>query len=140
GGEQDDRGRRLVDLARLDADQPILDLVDTADTMPPTETVQPFDERDTTERLAVERDRYALAELQHELARLLRRFGRIDRPPVDVTRRRAPRVLEHAGLDRPAPQVLVHAVRALLGGLDRDATLPRVVDLLITRHVHAAAH
>src|SRR5207245_9198448 len=104
-GEQDRRGRGLVDLARLDADQAILDLVDAADPMRSAEGVQALDEKNATGRLTVERDGHALAELDHDLERLRRRLVRIDRPLIYVARRRAPGIFEHARLDGAAPEV-----------------------------------
>ena len=57
-GAVDDRGRRgLVDLAALDADQAVLDVVDAADAVGAGQIVQLLDERDRIEPLAVERDR-----------------------------------------------------------------------------------
>ena len=56
-GVQDRRGRRLVDLAALDADQPILDVVDPPDAVRAAERMDPLDELDRAQPLAVERDR-----------------------------------------------------------------------------------
>ena len=56
GGVQDDGGRRLVDLAALDAHQPVLDVVDPADPVGRAEGVEPLDELDRVDRLPVERD------------------------------------------------------------------------------------
>src|SRR5436309_1261685 len=100
---QDHRRRRLVDLARLDTDEAVLDLVDAADAVLAADLVEPLDERDAAELLAADFAGDTLAELDDDLARLRGRLLRIDRPLVDVARRRAPGVLEHASLDRAAP-------------------------------------
>ena len=63
GGVQDGRRRRLVDLAALDADQAVLDVVDAADAVRAAERVQALDELDGAEPLAVERDRDAALEV-----------------------------------------------------------------------------
>ena len=62
------------------------------------------------------------------------------RPFVDVGGRSDPGVLEHAGLDRSAPQVDVDRVGRSLGDRDVDPALRRVVDLLLARQAHADAH
>src|SRR5438093_1338835 len=78
-------------------------LVDAADAVLAADLVEPLDERDAAELLAVDFAGDTIAELDDDLARLRGRLLRIDRPLVDVARRRAPGVLEHAGLDRAAP-------------------------------------
>ena len=45
GGVEDGRGRRLVDLAALDPDQPVLDVVDTPHAVRAAEGMQPVHER-----------------------------------------------------------------------------------------------
>ena len=47
---QDDRRRRLADLAALDADEPVLDVVDPPDTVLAAEVVQPLDQLDEPSR------------------------------------------------------------------------------------------
>ena len=61
------------------------------------------------------------------------RRGRIAGERVRLLGRRGPRVLEHAGLDRAAEQVLVDRERRRLRGLDGDALGQRVLDLLVAR-------
>src|SRR6266481_8482626 len=51
-GVEDDRSWCLVDLARLDPHEAVLDLIDAADTVLPTELVQALDELDALELLA----------------------------------------------------------------------------------------
>ncbi len=139
GGMEDRRGRRLVDLAALDADEPVLDVVDAADAVRAAQRVQPVDELHGLQALPVERDRDAALERDDDLDRGGRR-GRVDRPLVDVGRRRDPGVLEDAGLDRAAPQVHVDGVGRRLRDGDLDPALGRVVDLLLARQAHPHAH
>src|SRR5205814_2915944 len=135
---ENDRGRGLVDLARLDADQPVLDLVDATDAVLPAELVELLDQPDALHRGAIKGGRDALAEPDDDLLGAGRRRIRVHRPLEDVARWRTPRILEHAGLDGATPEVLVDAVRALLGDRHRDPAGLRVVDLFLAAHVHPA--
>src|SRR5439155_799049 len=134
------RGRRLVDLPRFDADEAVLDHVDPPHTVFSTDDVQGLDQVDAALLFAVEADGHAFDERDLELVRGRRDLLRVGRPLVDVAWRTTPRILEHTCLDRAAPEVFVDAVWALLRGLDRNAVLARVVDLLLAGHVHPAAH
>ena len=134
------RGRRLVDLPRLDADEAVLDHVDPPHTVFSTDDVQGLDQVDAALLFAVEADGHAFDERDLELVRGRRDLLRVGRPLVDVAWRTTPRILEHTCFDRAAPKVFVDAVWALLRGLDRNAVLARVVDLLLAGHVHPAAH
>src|SRR5262249_35904939 len=69
---QDHGGRRFVNLPRLDADEPILNVVDAADAMAATDLVKPFEQRDSVNLLAVDSDRPAFLELDLEVRRLAR--------------------------------------------------------------------
>ena len=60
--DQGDRGGRLVDLAALDADQPVLDDVDAADAVLAGEHVELLDGLQRRHRDAVDRRRDALGE------------------------------------------------------------------------------
>ena len=86
GRVQDRRGRRLVDLAALDADEAVLDVVDPADAVGAAQRVQPVHQLDGAEPLAVERDRDAALERDDDLDRVRRLAGR-DRPLVGIRRR-----------------------------------------------------
>ena len=63
---------------------------------------------------------------------------RRDRPFVCVCRRLKPRVLKHARLDAPSPQVVVGGIRLLEGGGDGNLVLAGVGDLLNTGHAPLA--
>ena len=56
-GEQDRRRRDLVDVADLEADDPVLDVVDDPDPVPAADLGDPFEQLDEAEPLAVEADR-----------------------------------------------------------------------------------
>jgi len=62
-----DRGGGLVDLARLDADEAVLDVVDPPDPVPAATTVQLLDERDAVHVVPVEADRPAAVEPDRDL-------------------------------------------------------------------------
>ena len=130
--DQNERGRRLVDLAALDPDGAVLDHVEPSDPVAAGERVQPRDQLRETELLAVERDGDARLEADRHLDRLGRR-GRVARERVRLLRRRRPRILEHACLDRAAEEVLVDRERRRLRRLDGDALGERVLDLLVAR-------
>ena len=66
--------------------------------------------------------------------------GRVDRPLVDIVGRPGPRVLEDAGLDGAAPDVVVDRVGRLLRDRDLDPAGDRVLDLLLARQAHADPH
>ena len=136
---QDRRGGRLVDLAALDADEAVLDVVDAPDAVRPTELVQPIDELDRGQPLPVERDRDPALEVDRQLDRI-GRVGRCDGPLVRIGRWRDPRVLEGTGFARAAPQVDVDRVGRLFRDRDLDAALGGVVDLLVAGEPHPDAH
>ena len=68
-GVQDRRGRRLVDLAALDPDEAVLDVVDAADAVGAAQVVEALDELDRRQPLAVEGDRDAALEGDDDLDR-----------------------------------------------------------------------
>src|SRR6185369_1900381 len=94
---QDRGGRRLVDLAALDPDQAILDVVDPPDTVRAAQVVDTLDEVDRSEPLAIDRDGDAALEVDDDLDRR-RGIGRGHGPLVRIRRRGDPRILEDAGL------------------------------------------
>ena len=57
GAVQDGGGGRFVDLAALDPDEAILDVVDPADAVGAAQAMQPLDQLDRRQPIAVERDR-----------------------------------------------------------------------------------
>ena len=130
--DQDQRGRRLVDLAALDADGAVLDHVDPADAVRACALVQVGDEVDEAELDAVERDREALGKADEHF-RWLGRVVRRAREHVRVLRRSRPRVLEDPRFDRAAEQVRVDRVRRRRSLRDRDAAGERVGDLVLPR-------
>ena len=62
-GDQRDRAGRLVDLAALDADQPVLDHVQPADALGTGAPVQLGDRLEHGDGLAVDGDRHALSKV-----------------------------------------------------------------------------
>ncbi len=75
GGQDHRRSRRLVDVADLQPDDPVLDVVDDADAVAGGDLGDAFDQLDQRQALAVERDRQSALEAQ------LDRLG-LDRAPA----------------------------------------------------------
>src|SRR4029079_7444351 len=123
----------------LDPDEPVLDMIDPTDAVRATERMEPLDELDWRQPLAIDGHRDAALELDGQLDRG-RRVRRGHRPLVGVGWRRGPRVLEDAGLARPAPEVDVDRVRRGLRDRDLDPALGGVVDLLVAGQAHSDPH
>ena len=68
GGEQDRRGRHLVDVAHLEADDAVLDVVDDPDPVAAADLGRALEQLDEAEPLAVERDRHARLELDVDVS------------------------------------------------------------------------
>src|SRR6202165_1206151 len=131
---QGHRCGRLVDLARFDADEPVLDMVDTTDPERPRGCVQLGNQLITVQPASIERNRDTALETDlHDRGRGKRL--RVRRPLEDFVGRLAPRVLEHATLDAPAPEICVDRVRGLLGRHDLDAMGGCIFQLLRPAHV-----
>ena len=79
---------------------------------------------------AVQGDRPAALESDLDLLGLVGGLAGVDGPLVGLGRRLDPGVFEDTRLDRAAPEVLVGAEDRLLGRLDLDAVLGRVLQLL----------
>ena len=103
-------GRSLVHAARLDADEPVLDEIDAADAVLPGDPVEPLDEPDTVEALAVERHRRPLLESDGHLGARSGRVRRVARQHEQIRGRLEPRVLQRATLVADVPQVPIAAV------------------------------
>ncbi len=122
----------LVDLARLQTDESVLDHVDPAEAVLARKLVHAVDDLVEAHQLAVERDRNALLEADLGVLRIVATVAlRIGRERVDVRRRLDPRVFEHAALDRTSPQVVIDRVRALLGRRHGYVALHGVDHLLL---------
>ena len=127
--EQDrQRAGALVDLAALDPDPPVFDHVDPAVAVLTDRTRHGSDKLGQRHRGPVERDRPALFEAQHELARVARGVLDAARECIDVFRRCDPGVFEDPAFDGASPEVLVDGVGAALGHPDGDVVLARVLD------------
>ena len=127
-------GRRgLVDLARLDADQAILDVVDPADAVLAPELVERTDQLDAVGLATVEGHGLAVIERDLHLLRLIGRAPRVHGPLERLRRRLDPGIFQDSGLDRPAPEVLIGAEDRFLGRLDLDAVLRGKLEFLRAR-------
>src|SRR5687768_3207621 len=102
-------GGSFVDLARLDADQTVLDHVVPAEAEGPGDLPHLLYGSQGIQQLAVNRDRSATLEADLYLACRLRILGRA-RHLIDVLGRARPRILQNAALDAPAPKVFVDRV------------------------------
>src|SRR5919202_465714 len=78
-GGKDRRTWLLVDPVALHPDEPILDEIDPADTVPAADLIQGTEQLDWTEHYAIEADRVALFEAEHDLDRTIGRRLRADR-------------------------------------------------------------
>ena len=132
GGDQCDSARSLVQLAGLDADQTVLNQIDTSDALCTCATVHLFDSLQRGDVMTVDLDRDALLEFDDDLI-FDRRECRIIGVGIAVLGRAVPRILEEAGFDGTAPHVLVDGERALLGLHDRKLVLLSECDLDVAR-------
>ncbi len=85
--QQDGAARRLVDAARLHADEAVLDQVDAADAVVAAELVQLGEQRGRRQRLAVEADGVAARKADRAVGRLIGRLHRRDGALIDERRR-----------------------------------------------------
>jgi len=125
--------RRLVDAARLDADEPVLDDVGAADAVPPGDRVEPLDERGRRKLDAVDRDGKARLERDRDLLRDVGRVLRARRELEHRLDRLERRIFERAALVREVPEVPVARVRILFRHRHRNAARGRVVDRVLAR-------
>ena len=134
-GQDQRRGRHLVDVAHLEADDPVLDVVDDPAAVLHPQRRRLFDQVDQAEPLAVEGDRQPRLEAdRHDLGLVGRLLGPGDQLE-DVVFGRLVEVLDPATLGGAPPEVVVDRVRRHLGAaLDRDPVLARVGDLLVAPH------
>ena len=138
-GEHDRGGGDLVDVAHLEADDPVLDVVDDADPVAAADLGRSFEQLDQAEALAVERDR------QPGLEADLTVSGSSGASSGRVTSWKTSssgacvEVLDPAPLRGAAPEVVVDRVGSDLGAaLDRDPVLAGVGDLLLAAHLPVA--
>ena len=129
----------LVDVADLQADDAVLDVVDDPDAVAGADLGGALEQLDEAEPLAVERDRHARARTRPRRLGLVGRLLGPRHELEDVVVGRVREVLDPAALGGAAPEVVVDRVRRDLGpALDRDAVLARVGDLLLAAHLPAA--
>src|SRR5581483_7855935 len=131
GGDERQARGALIGLAALDADATVLDHVEPPPTVGTDDGADGLDELDEVRLLAVDADRDAGLETDHQVAWLR---GRLLRERPDARRWCRPRVLHLAALDGSAPQVVVDGVELLLRRGDRDAVVGGVEDAVLTRH------
>ena len=131
---QDAGGRRLVDLARLDPHQAVLDHVDPADAMRAGNRCQAANQLRERHRHAVDFRRHACLEFDLHVSGRVRTLGRRLGERIDFLGRLGPRILEHPAFDRAAPEVSIGAVRAVNGDRHGNAVRAGVRDLIGPRH------
>ena len=110
-GDEGHRARRLVNLPALDADETVLDDVETAHTLGTGPAVEFHDGLQHRDRVAVDGHRPPALEADDHLVGGVEVDGRVFGVVVDVLGRGVPQVLQEAGLDRAAPDVLVDRER-----------------------------
>ena len=139
GGQDDGRRRDLVDVAHLQADDAVLDVVDDADAVAAADLGGALEQLDDPQALAVERHRHAALEADRDDLGLVGRELGPGHELEDVVVGRVVELLDPAPLRRAPPEVVVDRVGRVLGAaLDRDAVLARVGDLLLAPHLPAA--
>ena len=133
-GVQRPRRRRLVDLARLDADETVLHEVRPPHAVLAGPLVQRLRERHAVHLVAIEADRASVRESDLDFSRGVRRVLRRPRPGIDLFGRRRPRISKDARFDAASPEVLVGAVRARFRRRHGHAALRRPLDLFFAAH------
>src|SRR5215217_4148865 len=134
GGDHRQGPRDLVDLAALDAHPAVLHHVDPPEPHLASGLVEGGDDSGQPHLGPVNRRRHPGLEADHHLTGPAGRPRR-DRPLEGLLGRGQPWVLEHPGLDGPAPQVLVDRERLGLGDPAQvDAVLVGVLDCLGPAH------
>jgi hypothetical protein len=134
-GAEHGKTRGLVAAAGLEADETVLNDVDTADTVLAGNGVGSEEELDglgdALAVLVVELDGETLLEVDGEVLRGIGCLGGIDGQLPHVLGRSDVGVLEDAGLVAAVCHVLVHAPWLALGAGDRDALLGGVVEKIV---------
>jgi hypothetical protein len=138
-GAQAGKTRGLIAAARLDADETVLDNVDTADTVAAGNGISSQEEVNSIRGgllLAVlsvlELDGKALLEVEGEVLGLVGGRQRVDSELPHVGGRSDIGVLENTGLIRAVSQVLIHTPGLGLGGSDRDVLLGSIGEEIVT--------
>ena len=135
GHEQRHRRRRLVDLPRLDAHQPVLQHVYAPHAVLAGQGVQGRDQLHRPHLAAVQGHRHPLLEGHLHIGGGVGRAVEGPRPLEGVLGRLLPGVLQGPALHRASPQVHVHRVGAGLGDRHGDAVALGVFDLPLPVHV-----
>jgi hypothetical protein len=133
-GVQHGSARRLVDAARAQPDEAVLDHVDAPDPVRAGELVEAVQQARRRERRAVDRRGAAVLEADQDLGRRVGRLLGRPREQEHALVGRAPRVLEDSALVRDVHQVAVHRVGLRERRGHRDAVLLRVGDAVGPRH------
>ena len=133
---QDDRRRRdLVDVADLQADDPVLDVVDDADAVARADLGDALDQRRRGQPLAVERDRQpALERSSIPAARPGASRGGVTSWKTSSSGAWSRSSIQRPSEERPQRLSSIEYGRDLGAALDRDAVLARVGDLLLAAH------
>src|SRR5829696_3230809 len=134
--EYDRGGGNLVDVADLEPDHAILDLIDDADPVAAAQLPRPLQQLDQTEALAVQGDRTPGLEAEPDQLGLLWRALGPDDELEDVLGGGLVEVLDLTTLRGAAPEVVVDRIGGRLGAtFDGDAALAGIRDLLLTPHL-----
>src|SRR5215207_4864928 len=131
-------GGALVDLAALDADEPVFDHVYPPDPVRPGNLIELRDKLHERQLLAVESGGQSLLEVQGNVLGIVRGLLGGGGEGENVLGRLVVRVLQRTSLDGAAKEVLVDAVGGLLGDGNGDAVLLGVGYLLGAAHVPVA--
>lgn len=127
-------GRGLVKLAGLDSDEPIFDMVDSANTVLAAQLVEGFEEGDAIDGLAVECGRSAPFEIDDDFSGFVGGFGGADGPAEGFFGRLGPWIFKNASLAGATEEVDIEAVGAFHRGFDGDVVLGGVFEGLVAGH------
>src|SRR5262245_61640327 len=125
---QDRPTGRLVDAARLHADEAVLDEVHAPDAVLAAHAVEPLEQRDRPQSLAIDGDGVAGLEVDQHLDGDVGRLFRGIREDEHLVRRRRPRVLQDAALVGDVEEVAIRAVGSLGRHRYRDVVTAGEVD------------
>ena len=109
--QQNCSARSLVNAARLHSDIAVLDEIESADAVAPSQIVQFSQQLGGRHSLSVDGDRIAGFEFQFDEFRLVRRVLGMGRPLVDVVRRFGGRIFQNFAFGRCVEQIRVYGER-----------------------------
>src|SRR5450432_2327306 len=129
----------LIDLARFDANEPVLNVINAPDAVVARKLVQRLNEHIPFHLFTVQSERNTILKGDLQVGWF---FGvacvGIAGPGIDLFGWLGPGIFQDATFDAASPQVLVGRVRAGICGLYRNIMFGGIGDLVVTRHAPLA--